>query len=251
MTDHTNTSKTASLHAAARTSTENRPNGHIDGLENLSADERAIVRQSDEAFVDVSRTWSHWMKVRAGLAILRDVAMRETGSRNDMSKLHKNRFHELLACCSYRNMADTTTKVLLSCADVAPAIDDWHAGLSEDRRLRLNHPDTVLRAFREEHNPKQAPRLSRRESREAELESVWQQAAAAMSAKDAQIKERDKQIEKLTKHIAARSHTAVGPNAKRDRPDRAGRKRPDSGDRPNVSKTTSLQAAVVSKRKSK
>src|SRR4051794_19877097 len=214
MTDHTmdNTSKAASLHAAARTSTENTATGHIDGLENLSAHERAIVRQSDEAFVHVSRTWSHWMKVRAGLAILRDVAMRETGSRNDMSKLYKKRFHDLLACCSYRNMADTTTKVLLSCAGAAPAIDDWHASLSEARRLQLNHPDRVLRAFRAEHNAKQAHRLSRRESRVAELESVWQQAAAAMSAKDAQIKERDKLIAKLTKQIAAESHTAVGPN---------------------------------------
>ncbi len=201
-----NASKAASLHAAA-TSTENKANGHIDGLESLSADQRAIVQQSDEAFVHVGRTWSHWMKVRAGLAILRDVAMRETGSSNELSKLYKKRFHELLACCSYRNMAGTTRVVLLNCAGFAPAIDDWHASLNEDRQSRLNHPDRVLRAFLEKLNPKQAHSLSRRERHEAELESVWQHAAAAMSAKDAQIKERDKQIEKLTKQIAAGSHS--------------------------------------------
>ena len=193
-----------SLQAAKPIHPKNRPNGQppcIAELVNLSADERQIVRESDEAFVHVSCTWLHWTKVRAGLVVLRDVAMRETGSNNVISKRFKSRFHQLLEGCSFRTIGNTTSKVLLQCADLGPAIDDWHAHISEDRRLRLNYPDRVLRAFREEQKPKPAHGRSARGRREAEIETVRQQAAAAMSIKDMLIKERDKQIRELRKHI--------------------------------------------------
>ena len=122
----------------------------IDSLQSFPPEEREIVRQSDEAFVRVRQTWESWKQVRAGLVVLRDLAMREAGANDTKSKLYKNRFHELLeqrAYCS-KKMEPSVRKTLLKCAELAPEIDDWHDRLDEHRRLRLDHPITVLHAFR-------------------------------------------------------------------------------------------------------
>jgi hypothetical protein len=183
---------------------ENAINGQpltIDYLQQLPPDEREVVRQSDQAFIQVRQTWARWKMVRAGLVVLRDLAMRETGSNNIMSKRYRNRFHELLehrAYCSEK-MNDTTRKALLKCAELSPELDEWHDNLDEDRRLRLNHPERVLRAFRESQEHKPASRQSRRAHHEAELEKVQQEAATAVSSRDAMIEEKQQQIDRLTK----------------------------------------------------
>jgi hypothetical protein len=139
--------------------------------------------------------------VRVGLVVLRDLAMRETGSNNIMSKRYKHRFHELLehrAYCSGK-MNGTTRKALLKCAQLSPQLDEWHEHLDEDRRLRLNHPERVLRAFRESREREPASRQSRRAHYEAELETVRQEAATAVSSRNALIEEKEQQVDRLTK----------------------------------------------------
>jgi hypothetical protein len=56
----------------------------IGDLQQLSPDEREVVRRSDEAFM-VRQTWARWKMVRAGLVVLRDLAMREAGSKTIIS----------------------------------------------------------------------------------------------------------------------------------------------------------------------
>jgi hypothetical protein len=184
--------------------TEDAINGQpltIDRLQQLSPDEQEVVRQSDEAFIQVRQTWAHWKKVRAGLLILRDLAMRETGSNNIISKRYKDRLHELLEHRAYRSekMNATTRKALLKCAELSQELDEWHDHLDEDRRLQLNHPVCVLRAFRESQNHKPASRQSRRAHHQAEREKVQQEAATAVSSRDALIEEQQQQINQLTK----------------------------------------------------
>jgi hypothetical protein len=118
-----------------------------------------------------------------------------------LSKLYKNRFHELLEHRAYRSekMNDTTRKALLKCAELLPELDEWHDHLDEDRRLQLNHPVCVLRAFRESQNYKPASRQSRRAQHEVELEKVRQEAATAVSSQDELIEEKQQQIDQLLK----------------------------------------------------
>ena len=146
------------------------------------------------------QTWEKWKTVRDGLVALRERAMRETGSVKTQSKRYKNKFHELLENRPYcsAKMGPSTRKDLLQSAE--PEVEKWHATLDEQQRLGLNHPVTLMRAFRA---AKRAKRASRhvRPHHEAELETVRQEAAAAISSRDAQIQERDQQIEKLTKQI--------------------------------------------------
>ena len=174
----------------------------IDSLQSLAAEEREIVRQSEVAFVRVRQNWQGWKEVRAGLFVLRDLAMRETGANSPKSKLYKNRFHELLeqrAYCSAK-MDPSIRKALLKCAELAPEIDEWHDNLDECRRLRLNNPITVLHAFRKFQEPQSPARRSRRIEHELELAKVRQEAAAAVSSRDERIDEMRQEIDKLSRH---------------------------------------------------
>jgi hypothetical protein len=173
----------------------------INDLRGLSPDERDVVRRSDEAFSRVRQTWPNWKQVALGLVVLRELAMRETGSNSIRSKRYKDRFHDLLEGRAYAKMDATTRKDLLTCAALSPELDEWYAALDEHQRVRLNHPVNVLRAFRRAKNSKPASAQSRRARHEAELETVRQEAAAAISSKDVQIKEKDQRIEELTKQI--------------------------------------------------
>jgi hypothetical protein len=161
--------------------------------------------------------------------VLRELAMRETGSVNILSMRYKDRFHDLLerrAYCS-ANMSASTRKALLKCAELSPELDEWYATLDEHRRGGLNHPLTVLRAFREAKDPKRASAQSRRASYEAELETVRQEAAAAISISDAQIKEQDQQIEELTKQIKPALDSASDADADTEETDHAGSEHPE------------------------
>ena len=198
--------KPASLNAAAPTNAEGAVNGEslpIDSLQSLAPEEREIVRQSEVAFVRVRATWECWKQVRAGLVVLRDLAMREAGANDPKSKLYKDRFHELLeqrAYCSGK-MEPSTRKALLKCAELASQIDEWHDRLGEHRRLRLNHPVSVLNAFRKSQEPPSSPDQPRRTKHELELEKVRQEAVAAVSSRDERIIELQQQIDSLSKPV--------------------------------------------------
>ena len=198
--------KPASLDAAAPTNADGAVNGEllpIDSLQSLAPEEREIVRQSEVAFVRVRATWECWKQVRAGLVVLRDLAMREAGANDPKSKLYKDRFHELLeqrAYCSGK-MEPSTRKALLKCAELASQIDEWHDRLGEHRRLRLNHPVSVLNAFRKSQEPPSSPDQPRRTKHELELEKVRQEAVAAVSSRDERIIELQQQIDSLSKPV--------------------------------------------------
>jgi hypothetical protein len=181
----------------------------IAGLESLAAEEREIVRQSDVAFVRIRQTWQGWKEVRAGLVVLRELAMRETGSNSPMSKLYKDSFHELLeqrAYCSTK-MDPSVRKALLKRAELAPEIDEWHDRLDERRRLRLNNPIAVLHCFRKSQEPSAPPKPPQHE---VELAKVREEAAAAVSSRDERINDLQQQIDNLSKRVHVPDAAADG-----------------------------------------
>jgi hypothetical protein len=198
--------KAVSPNAAAPAHAEWEVNGElltIDSLQSLAPEEREIVRQSDVAFVGVRQTWEGWKQVRAGLVLLRDLAMREAGANDPKSKLYKDRFHELLEQRAYRStkMDPSTRKALLKCAELAPEIDEWHDRLGDHRRLRLNHPINVLHAFRKAQDPPSPPDQSAQTKHELELEKVRQESVAAVASRDERINELQQQIDTLSKPV--------------------------------------------------
>lgn len=192
--------------AATPIDAEGNVNGEllaIDSLQSLAPEEREIVRQSDVAFVGVRQTWEGWKQVRAGLVVLRDLAMREAGANDPKSKLYKDRFHQLLEERAYRStkMDPSTRKALLKCAELAPEIDEWHDRLGDHRHLQLNHPINVLHAFRKAQDPPSPPDQSARTKHELEIEKVRQEAAAAVSSRDQRINKLQQQIDTLSKPV--------------------------------------------------
>ena len=225
-------SKSPDQPGSVPTHTDGAGNGQplaIDDLQGFSPDEWEVVRRSDEAFNRVRQTWEKWKTVRDGLVALRERAMRETGSVKTQSKRYKNKFHELLENRPYcsAKMSPSTRKDLLQSAE--PEVEKWHATLDEQQRLGLNHPVTLMRTFRA---AKRAKRASRhvRPHHEAELERVRQEAAAAISSKDAQIQERDRHIGELTKQIKPVVESACDADADKERTDHAGAEHPEPED---------------------
>ena len=175
------------------------------------------------------QAWENWKVVRYALVVLRERAMRETGSVKTQSKRYKNKFHELLENRPYcsAKMGPSTRKALLQSAE--PEVEKWHATLDEQQRLGLNHPVTLMRAFRAAKRAKRAsPNV--RPHHEAELERVRQEAAAAISSKDAQIQERDRHIGELTKQIKPVVESACDADADKERTDHAGAEHPEPED---------------------
>jgi hypothetical protein len=221
---------------AMPTHTDQAGNGQrlaIDDLQGYSPDEWEVIRRSDTAFHQVRQTWGNWKVVRDGLVLLRDRAMRETGSVSIQSKRYKDRLHELLENRPYcsAKMSPSTRKDLLQSAE--PEVEEWYATLDEQQRLGLNHPVTLMRAFRAAKRAKRASTKSRRAQHEAELERVRQEAAAAISSKDAQIQERDRQIEELTKQNKPAPDSACDTDADTERTDHAGAEHPDDKEDPD------------------
>jgi hypothetical protein len=182
--------QSGSAHIATALHTDGAGNGQrlaIDELQGFSPNEWEVVRRSDEAFNRLGQTWENWKQLSAGLVVLRERAMRETGSVNIRSKRYKDRFHQLLEDRPYcsAKMSASTRKALLKCAELSPELDEWYATLDEHRRDGLNHPGRVLDAFREAKGAKRAS-ANGRARHETELETVRQEAAVAISSRDAQ-----------------------------------------------------------------
>jgi hypothetical protein len=195
--------------AAAATYAEGKVNGKllaIESLQSLAPEERVIVRQSEVAFRRIRQTWESWKQVRAGLVVLRDLAMREARANDPKSKLYKNRCHELLEQREYRSaqMHPSIRKALLKCAELAPEIDEWHDHLGERRRLRLNHPINVLHAFQKSQECPSPPDQSARTKHELELEKVRHESVAAVASRDERINELQQQVNELTKQNGIR-----------------------------------------------
>jgi len=200
----------------------------IDELQGFSPNEWEVVRRSDEAFNRLGQTWENWKQLSAGLVVLRERAMRETGSVNIRSKRYKDRFHQLLEDRPYcsAKMSAPTRKAILKCAELSPELDEWYATLDEHRRDGLNHPGRVLDAFREAKGAKRAS-ANRRARHETELETVRQEAAVAISSRDAQIQEQDRRIEELTNQIKPALDSACDPAAATEETDHAGAESPE------------------------
>ena len=100
----------------------------------------------------------------------------------------------------------------------APAGDRRH----HQRHARHEEVDPDQQA----EDPKRARTNGRRARHETELETVRQEAAVAISSRDAQIQEQDQQIEKLTKQIKPALDSACDADADTEETDHAGAEHP-------------------------
>ena len=104
------------------------------------------IRQGKAAWARLkqdSRSWNDWIVVGYALLEGRAIAIGNAGVGQGYgpafnSWLIDNRF----------NLRPSDRSALLALMGILPAIEAWRATLAETRRVRMNHPATVMRSYR-------------------------------------------------------------------------------------------------------
>jgi hypothetical protein len=115
-----------------------------------------IVREGKAAWGRLKQgggTWEDWKAVGYALLEGRTIAMRSTcsgrvGYRPALSSwFFDNRL----------NLSPTDRAMLFKVMEILPAVEAWRETLPPIRRLRMNHPGTVLKNYKKAIGSKPAP----------------------------------------------------------------------------------------------
>jgi hypothetical protein len=113
-----------------------------------STDE-ATVRAGREALqrLRASKDYDDWIVVGKALAVGREHAKRAAGVTRPFGKPYVMAFSTWTKTNHFAEIHKSVRGVLLKIIDNLAEIDAWRNRLSEDLRLRLNHPDSIWRHF--------------------------------------------------------------------------------------------------------
>jgi hypothetical protein len=121
-----------------------------DGLSQLNpVQPDQIIRRGQEALARLRRTWSDWMEVAEALAVGRTEVMRELHTNSPTGRRYEKAMGEWLAAHSFKTIDKGTRHRLLECLQHKTEIEGWRSRLTENRRDRFNHPDSVLRKWKQ------------------------------------------------------------------------------------------------------
>jgi hypothetical protein len=126
----------------------------------MREDERdRVARQGMQAWARLKKgkSWTDWLQVGEALQVGRDWAMNQAGTNRPEGKAYNVVFGEWLAKYKLDDMDKGDRSRLFAVMDNLPAIDAWRLTLTLTERLKLNHPQAVLRkwkSFMEPEKPK-------------------------------------------------------------------------------------------------
>jgi len=92
--------------------------------------------------------WEDWKLVIYALAEGRLLAMRQAHTNEPKGRRYNEEFGAWLKDTGFADIEPTTRKRALLCADNMGAIETFLASLDPDKRLTLNHPASVLAAWK-------------------------------------------------------------------------------------------------------
>jgi hypothetical protein len=106
-------------------------------------------------------TWDDWKMVGVAIAEGRTKAMAAAKTNEPKGRRYNTEFGAWLRVRGFDGLEATTRKRLLQCVENIDAIEAWLTKLESAKRLRLNHPATVLSAWkRATTTPKPKPEKS-------------------------------------------------------------------------------------------
>lgn len=111
--------------------------------------EQTLDRRADEAWSSLLRDpdWNRWRIIGEALLSARQRCMKLTRSKRPFGRGYTEAFKAWLAERTFKSLSANDRAALLTCMERLVEIETWRAGLSEDLRVRYNHPRTVLKHF--------------------------------------------------------------------------------------------------------
>jgi hypothetical protein len=117
----------------------------------MREDERdRVSRQGTEAWRRLKRekSWGDWLKVGEALQVGREWAMHQAGCNKPEGKGYNTAFGEWLTKYKLDDMDKGDRSRLFAVMENLPSIEEWRQTLTLTERLKLNHPNAVLRKWK-------------------------------------------------------------------------------------------------------
>lgn len=115
-------------------------------------DEAASLAEAREAWARIKFTtrhrWADWEKIGLVLRSGREAALYASGAKGPRGKRYTATFSEWLERYGFADIKETTRAFLLKIMDDWSSVSAWRDELSEDDRLKWNHPATVWQHFK-------------------------------------------------------------------------------------------------------
>ena len=164
-----------------------------------------VVRQGTEAWrrLKKDKNYGDWIKVGEAHQVGREWAMHQAGSNKPEGKAYNTAFGEWLTRYKFDDMDKGNRSRLFELMENLPQIEEWRRTLPLSERLKLNHPNAVLRKWKAFMKPE--PRDAHGEPKPTLRDSVVNLSE--------EVTKRDREIVDLKSHIeeleAARAPSAV------------------------------------------
>ena len=109
-----------------------------------------VIREAQEAAKRLSsdHTWDDWVKVGRAFLIGRAEAMREAKTDRPVGGKYNNAYSQWLEENELAEIDKAVRSRLLYLLDHHDEVERWRSTLPINKRMRLNHPDSVSRAWK-------------------------------------------------------------------------------------------------------
>lgn len=112
--------------------------------------EKRDIELAQDAWVQLKTKpdWDRWITVGRVIETAQRHAMRESNSNRPSGKAYSAVFGKWLRENKFDDLDKGTRSNLMDCMASLVEIEAWRKTLSDDKRMKFNHPSTVLRQWR-------------------------------------------------------------------------------------------------------
>jgi hypothetical protein len=125
---------------------------NITGLNQCNVE---IVNRAKQAWqrLQHGQSWRDWLQIGAALEFLRNEALHEAHTNAPTGSRYADTFSRRMVQCALDEVHKSVRSRLFECLQHRAEIEAWRDALPLNQRLKLNHPTTVLRHWREATKP--------------------------------------------------------------------------------------------------
>jgi hypothetical protein len=125
-----------------------------------------IVQQGQDAWTEIRKasTFEAWVRVGKALQVGREFALWATGCNAPKGPRYCKAFSAWADEHGFKKMTTAVRSEAIELAENLSAIEAWRDTLSEKKKLRLSHPQTITRSWRASLRPKPQSKINKVET---------------------------------------------------------------------------------------